>query len=526
MSPLAALLAYLVATHLTARHHDARHAAHLGTPFPILSVPLGIADHPDLDGSGDDVPIPLCPVSTPLSTAGRSGSTSTGASGGPGRATGGSSPSSPAPRAARRRWGPWWLWREIQQAGPATTSPSRRPTTCSSSRCSRRSGRSSSTGPEGAGRYWAGDRIIELADPATGRVPGEGGRRPHVGPDHPPVGRVRRRPGVDDGQGRVARRGRAGRSSSATTWEAIQRRLSLHLGRAPAHDDPVQPRLAQAGSLRPLEGRRPDFDVVQFDSTENPPSPGGVRAGPGVDAALAVQHAVPGDLRAPGRADLRRLRRVACHKVPRFAVPRRLAPRYLGLDFGGVNTAGVFYAEEPGTRKLYPTASTRPGAARRPSTRGPAGGRADGPDVRRRLEVRGPVAGGVPGRGRSRACRSASRTIKDVEVGIGRVYGAHKRGEILVFDDLAGLPRREALLRPPSGEPGETIEDKNKYHFMDAERYIVSWLRRGGSGGTPSVGGPSRAPVNTFTPPAPRALGPGVRMPVRPGVPGVPGGRR
>jgi hypothetical protein len=23
----------------------------------------------------------------------------------------------------------------------------------------------------------------------------------------------------------------------------------------------------------------------------------------------------------------------------------------------------------------------------------------------------------------------------------------------------------------------ETIEDKNSYHFMDAERYVVGWLR-------------------------------------------------
>jgi len=33
------------------------------------------------------------------------------------------------------------------------------------------------------------------------------------------------------------------------------------------------------------------------------------------------------------------------HKVPRFAIPAEW-PRFLGLDFGGVNTAGIFFAEE------------------------------------------------------------------------------------------------------------------------------------------------------------------------------------
>ena len=33
------------------------------------------------------------------------------------------------------------------------------------------------------------------------------------------------------------------------------------------------------------------------------------------------------------------------HKIQRIAIPDAW-PRFLGLDFGGVNTAGVFFAEE------------------------------------------------------------------------------------------------------------------------------------------------------------------------------------
>jgi len=30
------------------------------------------------------------------------------------------------------------------------------------------------------------------------------------------------------------------------------------------------------------------------------------------------------------------------------------------------------------------------------------------------------------------------------------------------------------------GEATEKIEDKSSYHFMDAERYMIGWLRRKG----------------------------------------------
>ena len=33
------------------------------------------------------------------------------------------------------------------------------------------------------------------------------------------------------------------------------------------------------------------------------------------------------------------------HKIPRIAIPPEW-PRFLGLDFGGVNTAGIFFAQE------------------------------------------------------------------------------------------------------------------------------------------------------------------------------------
>ena len=68
----------------------------------------------------------------------------------------------------------------------------------------------------------------------------------------------------------------------------------------------------------------------------------------------------------------------------------------------------------------------------------------------------------------------------DVEVGIDRVFAAHNRDEILVFSDLRGyLDEKLSYSREldERGEPTENIDAKETFHFMDAERYIVGYLK-------------------------------------------------
>jgi hypothetical protein len=67
-----------------------------------------------------------------------------------------------------------------------------------------------------------------------------------------------------------------------------------------------------------------------------------------------------------------------------------------------------------------------------------------------------------------------------VEVGINRVFGAHAKDEILVFNDLAGyLDEKLSYSREldEMGEPTEKIDAKETFHFMDAERYIIGNLK-------------------------------------------------
>ncbi len=60
------------------------------------------------------------------------------------------------------------------------------------------------------------------------------------------------------------------------------------------------------------------------------------------------------------------------------------------------------------------------------------------------------------------------------------MYGAHKQREIKVFETCTGyLDQKRAYSRvlDSSGEPTEAIDAKSSYHYLDAERYIIGWLR-------------------------------------------------
>ena len=70
--------------------------------------------------------------------------------------------------------------------------------------------------------------------------------------------------------------------------------------------------------------------------------------------------------------------------------------------------------------------------------------------------------------------------IREVEVGIQRVYRLFKLGKLKIHESLEWLIRMiEDYSREldDEGEPKEAIEDKEKFHGCDALRYIVAALR-------------------------------------------------
>jgi hypothetical protein len=334
------------------------------------------------------------------------------------------------------------------------------------------------------GRYWSQDRIIELADPTTGRFLAKRA-------DDPMWARIILRSaesggGLESSTAKAAILDEAGMDSfDLSIWEAIQRRLALNQGRIFLGTTIYNLGWLKATLYDPWEAAKrshPEIDVIQFDSTENPLFP---RAE--YERARAEMPPWKFDMFYRGRFSRPAGLIYDCFDdvgdvIDPFPIPDEW-PRLLGLDFGGVNTAGVFFAQEPGTGRLYlyreylaggRTASEHAralleGEPGRPTTFG--GSRSEG---QWRQEF---LAGGLP---------INVPPVSEVEVGIDRVYGAHRAHRVRVFRTCTGyLGQKRSYRRvvDARGEPTAAIDDKHAFHYMDAERYILSYACRQSGGG-------------------------------------------
>jgi hypothetical protein len=268
------------------------------------------------------------------------------------------------------------------------------------------------------------------------------------------------------------------RKFKLASYEAIMRRLALARGRILITTTPYNLGWLKQQIWDKWKEGHPDIDVVRFESIENPifsreewDSARGRLPSWKFDMFYRAIFTRPAGLIYENFNPEK-------HKCPRFAIPDHWQ-RYLGIDFGGVNTAGVFYAEDPETRILYAYREYHSGfrSARdhvQALLRGEAtnlfcvGGSASEHQWRREFRQAG------------LSIRAPS--VTSVEVGIDRVFEAHNQDRIRVFDDLTGyLDEKLSYGRKlnENGEPTEEIEDKSNYHFMDAERYIMSWLIAG-----------------------------------------------
>lgn len=152
--------------------------------------------------------------------------------------------------------------------------------------------------------------------------------------------------------------------------------------------------------------------------------------------------------------------------------------RYVGQDYGGVNTAAVFVAAEPNSKRLYVYREYHEGG------RTAAGHK----EAMLASEATRPYAvGGAKSEQQWRDEFSAAGwpvkepPISDVEVGIDRIYGAIQNDELFIFDDCVELWDQlmsYARELDEMGEPTEKIADKATFHLVDALRYIISYLRQ------------------------------------------------
>ena len=388
-------------------------------------------------------------------------------------------------QSGKTSWLPWWLWNEIQVRGSgdylAVTAsydlfklkflPVMLEVFCNITKI---------------GKYHSSSRVIELRNPNTGEFEA-------TKADDPMWGRIILRSaesggGLESSTANAAILDEAGMDSfSEETWEAVLRRLSLKRGRAV-----IGTTIYNMGWLKTRiydkwelsRHNHPEIDVVQFDSIENPAFPRQE-----FEERMADMPRWRFDMMYRGRFTRPAGMIYDCFDVVKNTTQRFIIPnnweRLLGLDFGGVNTAGVFFAKEPSTGVLYGYREYLEGGKT-------AAGHASDLLVG---EIRRPrTTGGAKSEGQWRdEFRSGGLTVEapdqpSVEVGISRVYGGLARGEVVFFDDLVGtIGQLNSYSRKldTQGNPTEEILNKETYHYLDACRYVLGRYfstRRGGSG--------------------------------------------
>lgn len=369
---------------------------------------------------------------------------------------------------------PWWLWREIERCGSgdyiaATASfdlfklkflPAIRE--CFEHVLKR-------------GRYWAGDRIIELADP--------NGKFLAQSSSDPMWGRIILRSaaaggGLESATAKGALLDEAGQDSfGVEDWEAVLRRLSLSQGRALIGTTPYNLGWLKSEVYDRWTAGDPNYEVIQFASTENPAFPREEyeRARdtmPEWRFAMMYQ----GQFSRPAGMiyDCFDAEHHVCEEFP---VPPHW-PLYLGVDFGGANTAVLWIAEEPGAGRLFVIEESLSGGKSTPQ---------HAREILQQAAGRNLVCGygGSPGEQQQRWDWGAAGVtlhqppVGDVEAGIDRVTQLLREKRLKIVKTCRGLIDEFGSYRRKLdrlGQPIEEIEDKRSYHRLDALRYVASAL--------------------------------------------------
>jgi len=265
------------------------------------------------------------------------------------------------------------------------------------------------------------------------------------------------------------------------SWEAIRGRLALHRGRVLMTTTPYDLGWLKSEIYdrcpRPGNKGEPDYRLINFDSLMNPAF--------SREEYEDLRKSLPGwrfRMFYQGQFERPAGMIYDCfdekfNKCPRFQIPSDWK-RYMGNDFGAVNTAAVYLAEDPGTKILY--------AYREYWHGGRTAKQHTAAMLDRELGLPLVCVGGAQSeenwRDEFKAAGLPIREpdIKEVEVGINRVYGEFESHSLVIFDDLKHtLENVMSYSRELDdfGQPTEKIEDKEKYHLADALRYVVGYLR-------------------------------------------------
>lgn len=264
---------------------------------------------------------------------------------------------------------------------------------------------------------------------------------------------------------------------SLSAYDAIMRRLSLSQGRLLGGTTPYNLGWLKTEIFDRWRAGDPDIQVVQFKSIMNPSFP--------LEEYERARRSLPtwkfemfynGNFSRPAGMIYEDF--TQDHILPAFSIPAEW-PRFMGVDFGAVNTAKVFIAQDPASKLYYLYRESLEGS------------KTTAEHVRavKQYNERNLLAwGGAKSEGQQRmdwrdaGLQIGEPPIADVEAGIARVITLLKERRLFVFDTCRGILDEfgtYARELDDTGQPTEKIKDKATYHRLDALRYVVSGLDRG-----------------------------------------------
>lgn len=375
---------------------------------------------------------------------------------------------------------PWWLLKEIQRVGPGDYLAV------------------STTydlfklkllpeflevyeGVLGIGRYWAGDQILELKDPSTGRYWAT--RAADKMWARIILRSAQSKSGLESATGKAAILDEAGMDEfTLAAWEAILRRLSINQGRIL-----LTTTIYNLGWLKQViydawERGAKDIDVISFDSTTNPAFPKAEfeRARDTLpqwkfDMFYRGLFTRPAGMIYSDFVNL--YKDEGGHKVKPFPIPAEW-PVWCGVDPGANNTAKVWVAASD--NKFYLMSESLEGE------------KSTSEHAQSALELAKEkgwnVVMHVVGQPAEKQIRYdwqdagvfnvTEPPFADVESGIDKIIALLKQHRLFIFDTCTGLLDeigRYSRVLDDLGEPTEKIKDKEKYHRLDALRYAIAY---------------------------------------------------
>jgi len=259
-------------------------------------------------------------------------------------------------------------------------------------------------------------------------------------------------------------------------WEAVQRRLSLYGGRALGTTTPYNLGWLKTEVYDRWVNGDTDYEIINFKSIMNPIFPRKeYDRMKRILPAWKFNMFYNGTFERPAgliysdfNPDVQKIK-------PQPLNPEW--PRYVGIDFGAVNTALVWIAEDPNTHCYYiyrcmmmGNKTTREKALMALAYKHENTVRWIGGAKSEKQERMDWQAEGVP---------VQESPIISVEAGIDRVIELFKTRRLFVFNTCKGLLDElgtYSRVLNEYGQPTEKIKDKADYHRLDALRYNISGI--------------------------------------------------